>query len=252
MELKFTERPMLSRLKQARIGLVRRLGTGTAFALLTLVREILFFARASLNGSFSQHGEDRFLIEYFGRDYRGFYIDVGASHPFIISNTYLLSRHGWRGITAEPIPYLWRRHRVYRRRDVALNVGVGEAPGSLMFHQIVPAVLSTFDGERVPELLAQGWQLRQSIPIEVKTLKDLYREHAEGARVDLLSVDVEGWDLMVLKGHDWSLVSPRLIICETDAGTQQAIDEYLSGKGYAFLRQFGCNRIYERRGPASA
>ena len=241
-----------SALSSAKVALARRLGTGPAFAFVNLIREASFFARAFLTGTYSQHGEDRFLLEYFGRNHRGFYIDVGASHPFIISNTYLLSRHGWRGVTAEPIPYLWRRHKAIRRRDIALNAGVGAARGRIAFHQIVPAVLSTFDASRVPALLAQGWQLRQTIPIEVTTLEDLVLEHCDGVEVDLLSIDVEGWDLKVLEGNDWARCSPRLVVCEVSVETERGIDEFLIGKGYSLLREMGCNRMYERRRPAGS
>ena len=40
--------------------------------------------------SFSQEGEDKFLLEYFKDRFNGFYIDVGAFHPYRINNTYLL------------------------------------------------------------------------------------------------------------------------------------------------------------------
>ena len=39
---------------------------------------------------FSQEGEDVFLIDYFKDKNSGFYIDVGAFHPFRINNTYAL------------------------------------------------------------------------------------------------------------------------------------------------------------------
>jgi FkbM family methyltransferase len=205
------------------------------------------FALGLARGTYSQHGEDQFLLKYFGDGYRGFYIDIGASHPFIISNTYLLSRNGWHGITAEPIPYLWRRHKWLRPRDVALNIGVSDFPGSLRFYQMVPAVLSTFDRERFGRLIDEGWQLRSETPIEVTTLGDLCRMHLDGASVDLLSIDVEGWDLNVLKGNDWSAIEPRLVICEVADDTRAEVDDFLAGKGYSPLKDFGCNRIYERR-----
>ena len=42
------------------------------------------------NKTFSQEGEDVFLIDFFKDNNRGFYVDVGAFHPFRISNTYAL------------------------------------------------------------------------------------------------------------------------------------------------------------------
>jgi hypothetical protein len=50
--------------------------------------------------SFSQFGEDLLLLSYFEKfDHRsGVYVDVGAFSPFLLSNTLLLYKLGWRGI----------------------------------------------------------------------------------------------------------------------------------------------------------
>jgi hypothetical protein len=50
--------------------------------------------------TFSWEGED-VLTYKISRDYlgieKGFYVDVGAHHPFAFSNTHLLYQSGWRG-----------------------------------------------------------------------------------------------------------------------------------------------------------
>src|SRR5688500_13277048 len=53
------------------------------------VDERLWQLRGMLRGSFSQHGEDRVILDYFGGRV-GTYVDVGANYPIKISNTYLL------------------------------------------------------------------------------------------------------------------------------------------------------------------
>lgn len=238
-------------LNRARIWLMRRIGTGGTFALVNRVRENAFLARARARGGYSQGLEDQFLAEYFGAGYRGFYIDVGANHPFVISNTYRLYRQGWHGITAEPIRYLWERHLELRPRDIAVNVGVGDQPGTLTFHQIVPSSLSTFDAARAEQLVAEGCERRPALSIAVVTLAELYRRHGGSAAVDLLSVDVEGWDLKVLEGNDWSVLRPRLVLCEVLPETLEPIDAFMRSQGYALLKVLGGNHFYERCDPAA-
>jgi hypothetical protein len=68
--------------------------------------------------SFSQFGEDRFLLRYFRDQTSGFYVDVGASHPFSFSNTYLLYERGWRGLNLEPAPDDFALLQRHRPRDV--------------------------------------------------------------------------------------------------------------------------------------
>jgi hypothetical protein len=78
------------------------------------VDERLWQIKGTLRGTYSQHGEDRLILDYFKKLGRptGTYVDVGANYPIKISNTYLLYRSGWRGLTVEPIPRLSRRHHV--------------------------------------------------------------------------------------------------------------------------------------------
>lgn len=35
---------------------------------------------------------------------KGFFIDIGAEHPYRLSNTLPLYRRGWRGINVQPTP----------------------------------------------------------------------------------------------------------------------------------------------------
>ena len=110
---------------------------------------------AMREGTFAQHGEDKFILDYFkGRT--GTYIDVGASHPFKISNTYLLYLKGWRGVTMEPIPRLSKLHRKWRPQDIHLNSAAGETPGTLTFLELIPSVFSTFDAEEGQRLINGG------------------------------------------------------------------------------------------------
>src|SRR5579871_4904708 len=95
--------------------------------------------------SFAQHGEDVFVTEYFSKQPSGFYLDIGASHPFRLSNTYLLYRSGWKGVTVEPIPRLGNLHRKRRPRDTLMPIGAGLKPGTLEFFEMTPSVLSTLD-----------------------------------------------------------------------------------------------------------
>jgi hypothetical protein len=77
------------------------------------------------NGSYSQDGEDMVLKVFFyenKRKYEGFYIDVGAHHPFRFSNTAFFYQKGWRGINIEPTPDLIKKFKRYRKRDINLNV----------------------------------------------------------------------------------------------------------------------------------
>lgn len=100
-----------------------------------LVPPDLRFKAVSLKHSFtrfkrfhySQNGEDIIVPKSFPRGYTGFYVDVGAHHPYRISNTYKLFRSGWHGINIDTNPDTIKLFKKARPRDINLSVGVSTA-----------------------------------------------------------------------------------------------------------------------------
>src|SRR6478735_3440752 len=84
-------------------------------------------SRPWLQGSFSQAGEDRVVRFLFNvlHMQRPTYLDIGAYHPFHLSNTAMLSLGGSTGVNVEPDPDAIAAFRRQRPRDVNLNIGVG-------------------------------------------------------------------------------------------------------------------------------
>ncbi len=69
---------------------------------------------------YSQEGEDLLLSRIFDHLPKGFYVDCGAHHPFLFSNTKLLYDKGWRVINIEPNPEGSDRFTTYRPNDHTL------------------------------------------------------------------------------------------------------------------------------------
>ena len=55
----------------------------------------------------SHCGEDRILRYLFKKRKNGFYIDVGAFHPMISSNTFIFYENNWKGINIDAFPAVW-------------------------------------------------------------------------------------------------------------------------------------------------
>ena len=81
------------------------------------------YKRIKKNENFSQEGEDLFLINFFKDKKEGFYVDVGAFHPFRISNTYALYKKGFRGINIDISATSIDFFNFARPDDINLNVG---------------------------------------------------------------------------------------------------------------------------------
>jgi hypothetical protein len=196
---------------------------------------------------YSQHGEDLWLWNYFGRRNSGFYVDIGASSPIRLSNTYLFYKAGWRGITVDPIKSLCSSHRRIRRRDINLNSGVGLAEEMGTFYELIPSVLSTFDKDWATKQIAAGALLRVEYEIPIVPLSHLLGDCLVGAQdstIDFLSVDVEGLDDVVLRSNDWSRFRPRVVMYECNDPTNDHAAPFLTSVGYAPLQNLGCNRLF--------
>src|ERR1700726_1059612 len=74
--------------------------------------------------AYSQDGEDMILRRLFERQALGFYVDVGAHHPYRFSNTCYFYRRGWRGINNKTKPDAIDPFRPERPTEINIFIGV--------------------------------------------------------------------------------------------------------------------------------
>jgi FkbM family methyltransferase len=219
----------------------------TLYSAARWARDRALYAKGLHRGAFSQHGEDVWLRKHLPDG--SFYIDVGASHPFLLSNTYMLYRQGWRGITVEPLPGLAELHRRWRPEDTLIQKAVGPIGGRRMLYELFPSVLSTLDEDVADRAVADGTaEIVGNYHIDVITLDTLLDRHAP-QHVDLLSIDLEGLDADVICSCVFATVKPRVIIVEfNDAVSRTRTLGHLVGCGYHWAAELGCNLIMEDLG----
>ena len=211
-------------------------------------RDLALYARGLRRGTFSQHGEDVWLRERFAGK-TGIYVDVGASHPFLLSNTYMLYRDGWRGVTVEPIPDLAALHRRWRPEDNLVEKAVGPTASQLFFHEMFPSVLSTLDQEVAHRAVRDRTaELIRVYSIDVITLDQLLIDYVYNydLRLDILSIDLEGLDEEVVRSCMFDYVRPQVIVIEfNDQDAKARMFGHLNACGYNFAAELGCNLIVE-------
>jgi FkbM family methyltransferase len=167
---------------------------------------------------FSWEGEDiileKILMSRFKTHARRF-IDVGAHHPIIYSNTYRLYKEGWRGINIDATPGSMELFRQIRPQDINVETGVAKRSGSSIFSIFEnPALNGFLSDEIILSHINRGEQLLRQCEVECHPLSEILRKHDVPNAVDLLSVDVEGLDLEVLQSNDFTSWRPKLIACE--------------------------------------
>ncbi len=227
--------------------------------------------------SYAQSGEDiiawgEISGGHGGPPLRGFYVDVGAYHPKLFSNTYLFYKKGWRGVCVEPNPTMAKIYKIARPRDVLVNCGIaggmtpplkGNGKKTMEYFEFENSAANTFSVEQAEKNQKVGRKLISKKQIKIKTLKEILDEYVpKGQKIDLLSVDVEGMDEEVLRSSDWRKYRPRVIICEDlefdlddlyrfrvkpgMTGKRSGVVGFLERKGYKLVAKTPYSLIFKR------
>lgn len=205
-----------------------------------------------LNVHFSQWGEDVVLWHFLRTRRDGFYVDVGAHHPQSLSNTALLHHYnGWSGINVEPDQRLYERFLRTRPGDINICCGVGAVDGVQKMAIFEDGAVNSFDHEAVDFQIARGGKkLNEWRDVPIRTLKSILDEHLpSGKKIDVLNVDVEGWDLIALASNDWSRYKPEIILVEDHKMNlanvaQNETWSFLNNLGYRLISQTLATSIY--------
>jgi FkbM family methyltransferase len=171
---------------------------------------------------------------------RGTFVELGAFDGVNQSNTaWLEANRGWRGILVEPIPEAYEQ--CVRNRPLATVVNcacVADDYSDPTVEMVYSGLMSIVRGARSSEETDEAWvslgeelqQLsRYTFTVPARTLTAVLDEHRLRC-VDLLSLDVEGYEIEVLKGLDLERLSLRYILVE-ESGRGE-VDSYLTARGY--------------------
>jgi hypothetical protein len=81
---------------------------------------------------YGQTAEDAILMRYLPEN-KGFYVDIGAGHPIIGSNTFALYLRGYVGLCVDPIHSNARLFKSFRPRDKFYKVLIGSREEAIEF-----------------------------------------------------------------------------------------------------------------------
>jgi FkbM family methyltransferase len=169
------------------------------------------------------HDMDRQLDALLDRD-GGFFVEAGGNDGYTQSNTYWLQRfRGWNGILVEPMPELFELCREERPGATVVQAALvpfDHEGDTVRMH--FAGLMSTVAGEHEDQWRTRmgnisGWRDAYEADIPARTLSDVL-EAAGAPEVDLLSLDVEGFEPGVLAGLDLERHAPRWILVEVHDG----------------------------------
>ena len=186
---------------------------------------------------------DKKLISVIG-DHQGFFVELGANDGISQSNTkHLEMFHGWRGVLIEPYPGNYRK--LSRTRSSSSHF-VNAACVSFEFPkdemELTYSDLMTVPMEGASDVAdrkrhaesgkkwLRGRDTVKTFLAKARTLTSILIEAKAPKVIDLLSLDVEGGEIEVLKGVDHATYRFKWILVESR--DEKRIAECLEGQGY--------------------
>jgi hypothetical protein len=204
--------------------------------------------------SYSQEGEDMILSNCFQGKKNGFYVDIGALHPFRFSNTQTFYKKGWHGINIDATPGSMNLFKKFRKRDINLEIGVGEKESEMSYYLFDEPALNTFSKERSDFLIKNtNHNLILKKKIKILPLNKILDKHLKkNQKIDFMTIDVEGMDIVILKTNNWKKYSPKYLLVELlNLPIEDIIksDEYafIKSKGYTLIAKTERTMIFERK-----
>ncbi len=179
---------------------------------------------------------DRKLEKYL-TEKNGFFIEVGANDGYSQSNTYYLERfRGWQGILIEGVPQLYQLCVRERPNSQVFNCALvaddySESFVTMKYANLMSIVKGAHKSQDADENhVRQGVAVQKNVvPYEIKvparTLTSILDE-CQVREIDFFSLDVEGFELNVLKGLNFDKYRPKYMLIE--ARFRQEIEDYIS------------------------
>jgi FkbM family methyltransferase len=205
--------------------------------------------------SYSLHNLDILMLEYL--DYEnGFFIEVGANDGIEQSNTCMYEKYrNWKGLLVEPNPIKFSICKNNRTNSIVENYALvsstyekstisgdflNEGHGDSLMAMVVE------DGDYQDEDILRNRQKRLNsgniVDVPAITLTKLLDKH-QITKIDFFSLDVEGYEMSVLNGLDFSIYRPKYILVETANRVeyQREMKKYMESKNYSFIKQLSGN-----------
>ena len=200
----------------------------------------------------SQYKQDEFLNSqvFFGQR-EGIFIDVGAYDGFDISNTYFFEKTlRWTGVCIEPSPQSFELLKE-NRSCILENCAIGDIEGNLDFVNITgwASSASGFDDETKKisktakdsvEQHGGNWEI---IKIPTFRLDTILNKH-KLRLVDYMSIDVEGFEINVVKSINWDDYYVRYLTVEKNVSINE-VTEHLKQFSYSILQDMAGDLIFK-------
>jgi FkbM family methyltransferase len=198
---------------------------------------------------YSQHGEDVLLdILFADKRSEGFFVEIGCIDGKRFSNTLTFEERGWKGLCIEAHPGYIDLLTKNRPNSKICHYAVGESDAEeVVFYANSRGSLSTLDQgkeEYFRELYGKWFTGFEPHHVKMRRIDTLLEENDVGD-IDIMSLDVEGYEINALKGMSFERWKPKVFLIEADnREDEEQIDAILLPRGYKKIYRLSQNLFY--------
>lgn len=188
---------------------------------------------------YSQENQE-LLVRHFFNDRRdGFYFDIGCYDYKETSTTYFLEEHlGWSGIGVDAEGIHRKGWEQYRPRSKFFEFAVTDQSNqTIKFFRAYGLSATELDTESLG-VWEDALKIKAAeVEVPTITMDDLLdREGVE--KVDFLSMDINGAEIIALEGFDIERFHPDLVHVEAPEHRQEQLLSYFGQHGYRRIDEY--------------
>lgn len=207
------------------------------------------------------HGQDRWILEFIAERSDNestmnppTFVEAGSFDGLTGSNVASLELNfGWRGLCYEPNPAKFKsvvesRQSCIRFNSVLCDPKETTGGQSVKYVQMASpyeqesGIIDFMDDYK--KKLVKGYAIEAEFELRCRSLSNDIKEYMNG-HITILSLDVEGSELKVLKTIKWDFVEIETIFVERSH--EAAVRDYLKGNDYAHVATVGHDNVFFNR-----
>jgi FkbM family methyltransferase len=214
---------------------------------------------------YGEFDTDKIIRSYFpDYSYKGTLIEIGSAGPDYLSLSKHFKENGWNTIGVEANPYFVGLQKAAGNRIINVALSNYNAE-NVDFQILIASEKASYEGGKVtmescsalkPMKGTEAWlqnailKEKKTIKVQVRTLDFLFEnELSDIKRTDVITIDVEGGELDVLRGFTKKELYPSILVIESLSGDRNAEEsQVLNSMGYIIERTHKYNHFYKKRG----
>ena len=195
------------------------------------------------NYHYAEFAEDVMINRIFNNISSGFYVDIGAYHPFKGSLTYNLYKRGWKGINIDLSRTSIDLFNIARPKDININCAISNSSGDTYYFENSPI---NQQNSLIPQKEGQ-----KKIKINSYKLEDILTSN-NVQKVDYINIDTEGNELEILEGINFEKINPYLFTIEENSffmknNSKLAKIKFMNEKDYELINIIGVTMFFVQK-----